>query len=104
MEFSKSIFRLCNEIHKTLSYTEIAKQLIRSGTSVGANYKEANESLGRRDFLLRIKIARKEAKETGYWLELLSDSNLFYSHRISDLLSEARQLRNILSATIEKFQ
>ena len=49
----------------------IGKQLIRAATSVGANYIEANEALGKKDFLMRIRICRKEAKECGYWLKLV---------------------------------
>jgi four helix bundle protein len=61
---------------RTVINDEIGKQLIRAATSVGANYIEANESLSKKDFLTRIKICRKEAKETGYWLKLLEINNL----------------------------
>src|ERR1700682_66817 len=56
---------------KTISNIEDVKQLVRASGSVGANYIEANESLGKKDFRLRIKISRKEAKESVYWLRLL---------------------------------
>jgi four helix bundle protein len=56
---------------------EIGKQLMRAAGSVGANYIEANESLSKRDFLMRIKICRKEAKETNYWLKLSQLKNGF---------------------------
>jgi len=58
-------------VEKTISNVEDLKQLARSSGSVGANYIEANESLGKKDFLLHIRISRKEAKESHYWLRLL---------------------------------
>ncbi len=71
LAFAKEVIQLVNKVSRTLPNIEIAKQLIRSSGSVGANYIEANESLGERDFAMRIKICRKEAKESRYWLHLL---------------------------------
>ena len=73
--FTKDTIRFVNSVSKSLSNIEIAKQLIRSSGSVGANYIEANESLGKRDFAMRVKICRKEAKESRYWLQLLDCSD-----------------------------
>ena len=56
---------------RSIANTEDVKQLVRSSGSVGANYIEANESLGKKDFLMRVKISRKEAKESKFWLELI---------------------------------
>jgi len=75
---------------------------MRSSTSVGANYREANEKLSKKDFLHRIKIARKECKETSYWIELIIDNNKKLSHRIKSLLDESIELRKILSTIIDK--
>ncbi len=69
--FAKSVIELVNKLDKTIANIEIGKQLVRSSGSVGANYIEANESLSKKDFLLRIKICRKEAKESCYWLKLV---------------------------------
>ncbi|MDM7998666.1 MAG: four helix bundle protein [Dehalococcoidia bacterium] len=69
LAFAKRAVRFCRVLPKTAVDAEIGKQLMRSCTSVGANYIEANESLGKKDFLMRIKICRKEAKESGYWLK-----------------------------------
>ena len=66
LRFAKHVIAFVNEFPKTLSNIEISKQLIRSAGSIGANYIEANESLGRKDFLMKIRIARKEAKESRY--------------------------------------
>jgi four helix bundle protein len=70
LRFGKSAVRFCKELCKTVIDTEIGKQLVRSATSVGANYIEANEALGKKDFLMRIRICRNEAKETTYWLRV----------------------------------
>ncbi len=80
---------------------EDQKQLLRSSGSVGANYIEANESLGKKDFLLHIRIARKEAKESAYWLKLLLVPPAFQGER-DRLLREATELMSILGAILRK--
>jgi four helix bundle protein len=69
--FAKRVRTYVKKLRKTISNLEDSRQLIRSSGSIGANYIEANESLGKRDFALRIRISRKEAKESAYWLRLL---------------------------------
>lgn len=59
-----------NKLPRTLANIEVTRQLIRAGGSVGANYIEANESLGKKDFLMKIKTCKKEAKGSRYWLKL----------------------------------
>jgi len=78
------------------------RQLLRSSGSVGANYFEANEAVSKRDFIHRLKIARKEAKETGYWLQILMDLNPEHQESLAILLQESKELRNILTAIINK--
>ncbi len=89
---------------KTLNNIEDGKQLVRASGSVGANYIEANEKLGDKDFLMRTKIARKEAKEAQYWLRLLKDLNLnsAYQAKAEELIIETVELRRILSSIINK--
>jgi four helix bundle protein len=70
-QFAHRIRQLFKKLPKTISNIEDGRQLIRSSGSIGANYIEANESLGEKDFLFHIKISRKEAKESRYWLRLL---------------------------------
>ncbi len=72
LEFAKGVIAFINSLPKTLPNDEIAKQLVRAAGSVGANYIEANESLGKKDFLMRIRISRKESKESRYWLQLVA--------------------------------
>ena len=90
------------KLPKTISNIEDGKQLIKSSGSIGANYIEANEKLGSKDLLFRLKIARKEAKETKYWLRLLQEFNPEFITLSESLLFEAEQLRKILSAIITK--
>ncbi len=78
--------------------------MVRSSGSVGANYIEGNEKLGDKDLKFRIKISRKEAKESEYWLKLLKDLNENESERIENLIIEAAELRKILSAIINKLK
>jgi four helix bundle protein len=102
LDFSKNVVMLCNKFPKNTINFELIKQIVRSACSVGANYREANEALGKKDFSHRLRIARKEAKETTYWLDILLESNPNFKKEIENLMDEAQQLRNILSAIIEK--
>lgn len=70
--FARDVIAFVEKLPRTIANIEIAKQLVKASGSVGANYIEANESLGEKDFLMRIRISRKEAKESRYWLKLVS--------------------------------
>ena len=94
-EFAKKVIEFTNKLPKTISNIEIGKQLVRSAGSVGANYIEANESLGKKDFAMRIRICRKEAKESRYWLRLLNVP-------ANDLIQEVTELMKIFGAILEK--
>lgn len=78
------------------------KQLLRSSSSIGANYREANNTITKKDFLHKIGICRREAKESNYWLELVSHSNSKLSLKIEPLLDEALQLARIFAAINNK--
>jgi four helix bundle protein len=86
-----------------IAHTEISKQLVRSSGSVGANYIEANESLSKKDFLMRIKICRKEAKESAYWLKLSSPTKSNEETKLK-LMCESEELMKIFSAIMRKVQ
>ena len=102
LEFAKAAIRLCQKLPATLINTELTKQLVRSAASVGANYREANEALGKKDFTHRMHITRKEAKETTYWLELIREVNPNLDVTIKVLDQESRELRNIFTCIIIK--
>ena len=101
LSFAREVNRYVNVLPRIISNVEIGKQLVRSAGSVGANYIEANEALSKKDFTMRVKISRKEAKESQYWLDL-SEPNDKEAAKRSDLLREAVELRKILSAIISR--
>ena len=100
-KFAKRINQYVNALSRSLSNIEIGKQLIRSAGSVGANYIEANESLSRKDFLMRIKICRKESKESRYWINL-SETIESSKNEKENLMNEATELMKNFGAIIEK--
>ena len=101
-EFARDCRLFVLKLNKTISNIADAKQLVKSSGSVGANYIEANEKLGDKDFKFRLKIARKEGKESQYWLRLLKETNVKDEGNIDKLIDEAEELRKILSAIINK--
>lgn len=100
--FARDCRLYIRKLPKTLSNIEDSKQLIKSSGFVGANYIEENERLGDKDFKFRIKISRKEAKESRYWLRLLKDFNPDFEMESVDLINECEELRKILSAILLK--
>ncbi len=100
--FAKNVREFVKKIQKTISNIEDSKQLIRSSGSVGANYIEANESLSKKDFIMRIKICKKEIKEAKYWLELIDLTNTPILEELrACLIKEAIELQKIFG-TIHK--
>ena len=102
-EYARDVRVFIKKLPKTIGNIEDSKQVARSSGSVGANYIEANESLSKKDFVMRIKICRKEAKETCYWLRLLdtNDDKLAEESRQA-LVNEGRELTKIFGAILEK--
>jgi len=84
-----------------LSNVEYGKQLIRASGSVGANYIEAEDALSKKDFVMRIRISRKEAKESGYWLELTEIKEEMITLK-QELIKESLELTKIFGAIVEK--
>lgn len=102
-QFAKSISLFIRDLSKSIPNIEYSKQMIRSSASIGANYIEANESLGKKDFVMHLRISRKEAKESIYWLKLISETNDdIDSNKCNALIQEATELKKIFSAIIEK--
>jgi four helix bundle protein len=100
--FAKRTRAFIKKLIKTISNIEDARQLVRSSGSVGANYIEANESLSKKDFVLRIKICRKEAKESRYWLRLIEAADETRASERDALVQEAQELMNIFGAIVRK--
>jgi len=102
-QFAKNVRLFVKTIPDSVINNEDAKQLVRSSGSVGANYREANEALSKKDFVMRAKICRKEAKESQYWLRLISETNQWTDpSNINVLINEATELVKIFSAIIGK--
>ena len=101
LAFARQIRDYLKDLPRSASNLEYSKQLIRSASSIGANYIEANEALSKKDFVMRIKISRKEAKESIYWLNLAEPSSLKEGLR-NDLINEATELMKIFSAIMRK--
>jgi four helix bundle protein len=103
LAFAKSVRALVKRLNKTTANIEDGRQLIRASGSVGANYIEANESLSKKDFAMRIKICRKEAKESRYWLRLIEiKEELELEEDRRSLVEEATELMNIFGAILQK--
>ncbi len=100
--FAKHSRALVRGLAKTIGNVEDSRQLIRSSGSVGANYIEANESLSKKDFVLRINICRKEAKESRYWLRLIEATDETIAAERDLLVQEAQELMNIFGAIVRK--
>ena len=102
LRFAKMVRNYVKNLPKTLSNIEDARQLIKASGSVGANYIEAEEALSRKDFIMRIKISRKEAKESRYWLELTETKEEQIIMEKQNLIKEATELTKIFGSIVEK--
>ena len=102
LKFAKEVRFFVKKIPRTIGNIEDGKQVIRSSGSIGANYIEANESLSKKDFVMRIKICRKEAKETEYWLLLIDIHDAQSEAERVNLVKESVELRKIFGSILEK--
>ena len=100
-DFARRIIRLYSALPKETVAQVLGKQVLRSGTSVGANYREANRARSKAEFVSKIGDCLKETDETVYWLELLMDEKVVFRTRLSPLLQEANELVAIF-VTISK--
>ena len=102
-EFAKNVRGFVKGLPRTITNQEDARQLLRASGSVGANYIEANDSLSKKDFVMPIKISRKEAKESRYWLRLLDTVGQKTTETARAALNqEAAELMNIFGAILRK--
>lgn len=102
-EFARNIRDLVKLIPKSISNIEYCKQISRSSGSVAANYIEANESLSKKDFVMRIKISRKEAKETKLWLNLIDlENKIKLKSELDKLIQESIELVKIFNSILNK--
>lgn len=102
-QFAKSVALYVKQLPKNVTNIEYGKQVVRASGSVGANYIEANEALSKKDFIMRIKICRKEAKESAYWQRLIVETNdEKYKQEGMTLKDEAIELKKIFSSILAK--
>src|SRR4030066_1382198 len=95
--FSLRILQLCRELEKDSIGRILGRQLLRAGTSIGANVHEAQGGQSKADFIAKMSVAHKEALETAYWLRLIKQTDLIVGERLSDLVNETDQLVKIIS-------
>lgn len=100
-EFAKACRVFVKALPRTIANIEDVKQFVRASGSIGANYIEANETIGKKDFLMKIKTCRREAKESGYWLRLIDTNGKLEAQR-DRLLGEATELMKIFGAIVRK--
>ncbi|KAA6184540.1 four helix bundle protein [Thiohalocapsa marina] len=104
-EFARRVVLLCRVLDGSPGVPRtVASQLLRSGTSIGANVEEAQASQSEADFISKYSIACKEARETHYWLRLIAATEILPEHRLSDLKSECSELIAILTTIIKKLR
>jgi len=102
--FSVRIVKLVNALPKTVAGGVVARQLMRAGTSIGANTEEAQGSHSKKDFVRRMNIARMEAREALYWLRLIRETEMLQPSVLADLLNEADELVRILITIVKRSQ
>ena len=100
-DFALRIIKISNFLVEYKKQYAIADQLIRSGTSIGANIREANSGFSKADFRYKMSIALKEANETEYWLQLILHSEMVEEKNIKDLIGECNEICKILACIVK---
>lgn len=98
--FALKIIILVENLPKSRAADVLGRQVLRSGTSIGANVEEAGAAYSKGEFTFKMNIALKEARETWYWLKLMRDSNNISSKNLQDLIQEADEMAKILGAIV----
>lgn len=100
--FALRVVRLVEALPATRTADVLGKQLLRCGTSVGANYRAASRARSKKEFIAKLGIVEEESDESMYWMELLVEAGLMEAARVADLLDEADQILSIVVASIKK--
>ena len=103
-QFAGRVIKLTRPLPRDHAGSVVARQLVRSGTSVGANVEEAQGAHSRKDFARRMNIARTEAREVLYWLRLIAEAGLVGAERMAGITQEAEEILRILVATMKKLR
>ena len=99
--FAVRVVKLCKYLRSTKNEYTLSKQLLRSGTSIGANIAEAEQAQSRADFVSKMSIALKEAAETNYWLRLLQATDELSEPEFTSIYSDCRELEKMLTAIVK---
>ncbi len=99
--FALRIVKMCRFLSEEKREFILSKQVLRSGTSIGANIEEANQGQSKSDFIHKLSISLKEAVETNYWLRLLRDSEYLSENQAESLLNDCRELEKLLTSSIK---
>lgn len=99
--FALRIVRMYSKLPRSAVSEVLGKQVLRSGTSVGAHYREGKRARSTAEFISKLEVAIQELDETGYWIELLADSGIVAAERLNDLQAEAVELTKILVASVK---
>ena len=102
LEYAARIIRVVESLPKTLTGKRLGDQLLRSGTSVGANFEEAQAAESKDDFVHKLQVALKELRESKYWLRLLAKAGTLRQQRLAPLVDESNQLVAMLSKAVAK--
>ena len=100
-DFALRNIQLYTSLPKTAETQVIGKQVLRSGTSVGAHYREGTRARSKKEFISKLEVGIQDLNETSYWPELLAESGIVPQEKLSDLLDEANQLMSILTASVK---
>jgi len=101
LDLGAAVVKICVKLNKTAVGRHIGGQLLRAGTSVGANYEEACGARSKTDFVYKLHIVYKEIRESIYWLKLIQHSGLLKREQIQDVLGEAQQIRAIIGKSVK---
>ena len=102
--FALSVLEIVDELPEGTKGWELGRQLVRSGTSIGANVREADHAISEAEFAHRCSIARKEASETSYWLHLCCESGLLSNETATTAIQESDELVSILASLVKRTQ
>ena len=101
-KFALRIMRMYSSLPRSMEAQVLGKQILRSGTSVGANYREASQGRSKAEFIAKMGDCLKELEETTYWFQLLIEGNILPENKLSDLLQESKELTAIFVTIIKK--
>lgn len=102
LDFGVLVIKVANKLSKTPAGYEIARQLVRAGTSVGANMEEAQEAVSKNDFIHKVNISLKETRESIFWLQIILKAKILPKKGVNPAINEAQEIRKILASIIWK--